>query len=133
MKDNTLFYEENNTIYFWYLRSLTKGQVRSEMQVIGGLFAKVEWIKKAGGWKLKMMDNFLYKTWKPSYYYPPIVLNANPGLFEDYLPRKEYEKLFDFDKDGIFEEVEVFSCQCAFDLQRDYYTCPVQTHHQSKS
>ncbi|MDX9753450.1 MAG: ATP-binding protein [bacterium] len=103
--DENLLYEENNKIYIWASYPLIKGQTRDEMEEIGGVFLKLVFIEKDPdnpSAPCKFRFPYLYNP-------HPIVLPANPSLFEDSIPKEAFEALFDFDMDGLYEEVEVNS------------------------
>jgi len=83
---------------------------KSQLGPVGGSFLKIPFIKKN-------VDNasnsviFANPIFPLKYNPSLIALPANPALFENFIPRKKFEALFDFDKDGVFEQVEVDSVQ----------------------
>ncbi len=104
MKDwieNQLFYEEGNTIYVWITRDLFRGSHRDDMELVGGLFAKSRFIQKNPG----QSQDTLYIA--KNFDFNPIVVDPAPSILEPYLPREAYERLYDFDEDGVYDIVDV--------------------------
>ena len=97
------FYEdEEGKIYLWAFQEIKKGYHRSEMKTAGGILAKTLFIQK-----------HLDSERAPSliirqvFEIVPRAISPRPSLLQPYLLSDQFERLFDFDGDGIYEEVDV--------------------------
>ncbi|RJP19429.1 MAG: sensor histidine kinase [Candidatus Omnitrophota bacterium] len=95
------FYEdEQGRIYLYCFETLWKGKNREEMEIVGGLFVKFTLIEKRPG------QTPIFRIQK-SYDAIHTVIDPSPGHLKSFLPKDAYTRLYDFDEDGIYEEVDV--------------------------
>ena len=95
-------YEKDGKIYLWYCKELRKGQSKSEMETVGGLFIRRLLLEKNPN-----DDRFLILYIPQLTDQMPTIIAPRPGLLEDYLTPNEMGRLFDFDQDGLFQTVDI--------------------------
>ncbi|MBI1387632.1 MAG: HAMP domain-containing protein [bacterium] len=112
MKHRDRMYEENGKVYQWQARSLMSGSHRNDMQVVGALFLRTVLFEKnpddsGNSPKATKIAPFMQEL-------PFEIVNARPSLFEGHIPQDAMEKLFDFDGDGEFSQVELTKVELPF-------------------
>ncbi len=107
LEEQEFYEDEQGRIYLFCFKPLWKGKSKDEMEIIGGLFAKITLIEKQPG----QMPVFRIQNSYDAYH---TVIDPSPSILRPYLPPDAYERLYDFDEDGRYEEIEVDDVQLDF-------------------
>ncbi len=105
LREQNFYEDENGKIYLCCLQKLFKGGHADEMEVVGGILIKRLMFEKIPGRLLQVFRG-------PRFYDPnPKIIDPSPSHLKPFLPEDKFKRLYDFDEDGVYEEVDVYDVQ----------------------